>query len=292
MAVLNVLANGNAPANAQIGDTIRTAGGNFRVVAPNTAGASYNPNSGFWSVKDTTPEYVSNARSIVQDNNAAMTSAAETANAISERSSAKQYEYNAREAQKLRDWQEYMSNTAHQRQVKDLIAAGLNPVLSATLGGSSTPSGATASGSSYSGQKADVDTNLLNFFASVYSTILGNESAQNVARINAETALQTAKMSSAASMYGANKAAQASMFGALQSAAASRYGADQSAAASRYGADIGYSGKIDTANPLYRSGSALINEIISGKSSLGSLNDVREHWKQTLMDISRKKHSW
>lgn len=56
-----------------------------------------------------------------------------------------QMAFDANQADKNRDMQRYFAKNAHQIEVEDLKKAGLNPVLSAGGGGSSMPSGSSAS---------------------------------------------------------------------------------------------------------------------------------------------------
>ncbi len=69
---------------------------------------------------------------------------AREANKLQQEMWQKQADYNAQQAELDRQFQMYMSNTAYQRAVKDLFAAGLNPILAVGNMGASTPVGAMA----------------------------------------------------------------------------------------------------------------------------------------------------
>lgn len=117
-------------------------------------------------------------------------------------------EFNSAEAAKNREWQEMMSNTAHQREIEDLKAAGLNPVLSASGGnGAAVTSGATAQGVTSAGAKGDTDTSANSAIAGLYGTMINAKTQMANAALSAETNLRIAEMQANASMYAARMAA-------------------------------------------------------------------------------------
>lgn len=189
-------------------------------------------------------------------NNAWSASQAQIQRDWQEQQNAKAMAFNANEAAKNRDWQEMMSNTAHQREIKDLQAAGLNPVLSAMNGnGASVGSGATAAGVTSAGAKGDTDmsmnTALVNLLGSVYNRTTQLEAAN----INARTQEAVADKYNATSEIVAQIAAAASKYGADSSRAASQYASDNALSATLGAALTGLQGtrySADSAKDAYR----------------------------------------
>ncbi|QCS37203.1 DNA pilot protein [Tortoise microvirus 68] len=176
---------------------------------------------------------------IAQANSAASAREARIQREWQERQNARAMAFNSLEASKSRDWQQMMSNTAHQREIQDLMAAGLNPVLSAMGGnGAAVTSGATASGVTSAGAKGDVDTSANAAITNLLGSLLSAETSIKAANINAQTQSAVADKYTAMSQLVAELNAAASMYSADSHAGASRYAADRSAAASMFGSSL------------------------------------------------------
>lgn len=162
-----------------------------------------------------------------------------------ERQNALAMQFNAQEAAKSRSWQEYMSNTAHQREIRDLKAAGLNPVLSAMGGnGAAVTSGATASGVTSAGAKGEVDTSANAALVQILGSVLSAQTQLQTANVNARTQEAVADKYTAMEKLVAQIGADASKYGAELGYAGSKYNANLHYALGKYQTDKGFENQV------------------------------------------------
>lgn len=169
------------------------------------------------------------------------------------------FKYNTKEAATSRDWSKMMSDTSHQREVKDLIKSGLNPVLSANTGAQSY----TGASAQYQAQNAGQAV------ASLYSSEWSAQATKKAARMSAAATRAAAAASAAATRYAADA-----------NYAAAKYQSDMNYKTQKYSIDHGKTGNMFGILDNWLTDAGIKGDVINGLTSI---------WKNFSGQITNKQ---